>query len=84
MLTTRTLADCREVLASFEGVHGRWHALMLKAVDARDIPALREMFDEAPETVTEHERFMDLWKIVAQAEHEVDTTAVIAPPVREA
>lgn len=82
MLTGRTLAECRDVLTSFEGVHARWHALMCKAVEEKNTGALRDLFDEAPGVVTEHDRYMDLWKVIAQAEHEHDTTEVVLPEPR--
>lgn len=79
MLTVRTLADFREILRDFEPVHGRWHDLVVIAVDRKDVGAMRDLFDEAPAVVTEHARFIDLWRTLALAEHENDTTEVIPP-----
>lgn len=81
MATTRTLADLRDRLEAFEMVHPRWHGLMLKAIDLKDVPALRELFDAAPEVVSSHRQYMELWRVLAQAEHEHDTTEVV-PPVK--
>jgi hypothetical protein len=82
MATNRTLADLRDQLEAFKTVHPRWHGLMLAEIEAKNVPGLRDLFDEAPAVVSDHRRYMDLWKVLAQAEHEHDTTAIL-PPVTD-